>query len=146
MDPKNKNRLQIPSEVRKNIVPEIHGKAFFITLRGRVPCFYPELYYLFLYSSRIPPDITPSDDLLAYTQLKFGLSIKVEPDSQGRVVLPETLITRARLNKEVTLVGMQDHLILVNRSDWDARAEKIIDDGPEIEERVRAKLPPPSNG
>jgi len=78
--------------------------------------------------------------LLAYAQLKFALASRVEWDSQGRVVLPEKLLKRAELGKEVTLIGMQDHLELWNRSDWDQRRDNLIGDSANIEIRAKAAL------
>jgi DNA-binding transcriptional regulator/RsmH inhibitor MraZ len=42
----------------------------------------------------------------------------LEWDNQGRVVLSEKVLSRARLGKEVTLVGANEHLELWNRSAW----------------------------
>ncbi len=75
----------MPSEVRKALDPELHGDKFFVTLRNKVPWFYPELYYKDLITSQIRPDITPDDDLLSYAQLRLALVDKVDWDSQGRL-------------------------------------------------------------
>ncbi|MDP9172771.1 MAG: hypothetical protein M3O30_02755 [Planctomycetota bacterium] len=138
VDPKN--RISVPSEIRRIIVPETDGEAFFVTLRNRVAWMYPERYYEQLVSSQIVPDITPNEDLLAYAQLKFALASRIEWDAQGRIVLPEKLLKRAGLSREVTLIGMQDHLELWNRGDWEDRREKLIEDSPNIETRAKAAL------
>ena len=42
----DKNRLLVPSEVRKAIVPERDGEAFFLVVGiNRVPWLYAERYY-----------------------------------------------------------------------------------------------------
>ena len=54
------------------------------------------------------------------------------PDKQGRVLLPDKILKRAGILKEVTLIGVRDHLELWNRADWEARREELERRGPEI--------------
>lgn len=54
----------------------------------------------------------------------------VDPDSQGRVVIPERLLKRAGIGKEITLLGVHDHLEIWNRADYDAFQETIATDYP----------------
>jgi MraZ protein len=42
----------------------------------------------------------------------------VELDGQGRVRIPPELAALADLDKEITLVGVRDHLELWNRERW----------------------------
>ena len=121
----DKSRLQIPSDVRRAIKPDEHGAAFFI-VRGinRVPWFYTELYWDELVS-RAPQEMTPAFERLAFDQLHFARASRVEPDKQGRVVLPESLLKRSNLKREVTLIGVRDHLELWNRDEWDAHRDAL---------------------
>jgi MraZ protein len=135
-----KNRLSVPSEIRKALNPEIYGDKFFVTLRNKVPWFYPELYYKYLVNAQIRPDITPDDDLLSYAQLKFALADKVDWDTQGRMGLPEKILRRSGLGKEVTLIGMQDHLELWDRGQWEIRRAKLDEDSADIEAKAKQAL------
>src|SRR5450432_1335286 len=119
----SKNRLLVPSEIRKLMVPETDGEAFFLTLRRKVPCLFPDKYYKRLVNSQILPDITPDEDQEEYDEYKFGLARLIEWDAQGRIVLPEKIINRAELGREVTLVGRRDHLAIRNRGVWEKRAD-----------------------
>jgi len=126
-----KNRLLIPSEVRSRIKPEEHGEALFLVVGiDRRPWLYPERYYEELVT-RQPSDITPAHDLLAFDQMHFALASRLEPDKQGRVLLPDKILRRAGIQKEVTLIGVRDHLELWNRADWEARREELERRGPE---------------
>jgi MraZ protein len=128
----DKNRLLIPSEVRSRIRPEEHGDGYFLVIGiNRHPWLYPERYYEDLVT-RQQTDITPAQDLLAFDQMHFALASRLEPDKQGRVLLPDKILKRAGIKKEVTLIGARDHLELWNRSDWDARREELEQRGPEI--------------
>jgi MraZ protein len=128
----DKNRLLIPSEVRSRIKPEEHGEALFLVIGiDRRPWLYPERYYEELVT-RQPSDITPGQDLLAFDQMHFALASRLEPDKQGRVLLPDKILKRAGIQKEVTLIGVRDQLELWNRTDWETRREELERRGPEI--------------
>lgn len=128
----DKNRLLIPSEVRSRIKPEEDGEAWFLVIgTDRRPWLYPEKYYEQLVT-RVPGDITPAHDLHEFDQMHFALASRLEPDKQGRVLLPDKNLKRAGIKKEVTLIGVRDHLELWNRADWEARREELERRGPEI--------------
>jgi MraZ protein len=121
----DKSRLLIPSEIRRSIVPEQHGEALFL-VRGinKVPWFYNERYWEELVA-RAPQEMTPAFDRLAFDQLHFARASKVEPDKQGRIVVPDKVLRRSNIKREVTLIGVRDHLELWNREDWDAYCEQL---------------------
>lgn len=127
-----KNRLLIPSEVRRSVNVEEFGEGYFLVIGiNRLPWLYPERYYEQLVT-RAPADITPEQDLLAFDQLHFAMASRIDPDKQGRVLLPDKILKRGKINKEVTLIGARDHLELWNRADWEARREELERRGPEI--------------
>ncbi len=120
-----KSRLLIPSEVRKQLDSERDGDAFFMVVGvNRVPWVYPERYYEDLVARR-PAELTPAEEALAFDQFNFALASRLEPDKQGRVLIPEKTLRRSGLEKEVTLIGVRDHLELWNRSDWDRRRQAL---------------------
>jgi DNA-binding transcriptional regulator/RsmH inhibitor MraZ len=61
-------------------------------------------------------------------------------DAQGRVVLPEKLLTRANLGKNVTIVGAGDHLVIRNREDWEKRAEMLLETQDDITDRAKERI------
>ena len=128
----DKNRLLIPSEVRRSINQAEHGDGFFLVMGiNRRPWLYPERYYENLVTAG-PADIVPEHDSLAFDQLHFALASRVEPDGQGRLLLPQKILRRAGMQKEVTLIGVRDHLEVWNRADWDARIEELERQAAEI--------------
>ena len=128
----DKNRLLIPSEIRRSINQAEHGEGFFLVMGiNRRPWLYPERYYENLVTAA-PADLTPEQDLLAFDQLHFAMASRVEPDGQGRLLMPQKILKRAAIQKEVTLIGVRDHLEVWNRSDWETRIEELEKQAAEI--------------
>ena len=64
-------------------------------------------------------------DVRAYIRLFYAQAQRVELDRQGRVRIPRELAELAKLNKEVVLLGVGDHVELWAAGRWEAyRAEK----------------------
>ena len=123
----DKNRFLIPAEIRKKMDPERDGAAFFLVIgEDRRPWMYTERFYESLVSE-VPAALTPGRDRLAYDRRVFGTASYLEPDKQGRVLLPESMRKRTALDKEVTLVGVRDHLEIWNRPDWEAERERLFE-------------------
>ena len=136
-----KNRLLIPAEIRKSIDPARDGEAFFLTVGvNRKPWLYPEKYYQALVSQR-QQDLMPDEDLLLFDQMNFSMASRVEPDKQGRIVLPEKLLRRTSTGKDVTLIGVRNHLELWNRAEWEARFEANLEKLGEIALKAKQARP-----
>jgi MraZ protein len=132
-----KNRMLIPSDIRKAIDVESDGAAFFlVTGINRKLWLYPEKYYETL-ALKMQSEMAPEEDSLAFDQMNFSLASRVEWDGQGRILIPEKVLRRSGLGKEVTLIGARDHAELWNRADWDARMEEL--DRKRADIAVRAK-------
>ena len=133
----DKNRMLVPSEIRKQIDPQRDGEAFFLVMGvdGR-PWLYPERYYEQLVS-RDPGELTPTQDVLDYDRMNLGMASRLEWDKQGRVLFPDKVLKRSGIGKEVTLVGNRDHLELWDRSQWEAERERLSARREEIALRIR---------
>jgi MraZ protein len=133
----DKNRLLIPSEIRRQLEPERDGDAFFVIVgTNRKLWFYSEKYYYELVS-RQRTEAIPDLDLLSFDQSTFARASRVEWDKQGRVVVPDKTLKKTETNKEVTLIGVRDHLELWNRADWEAWEEEL--DRRQVEIALKAK-------
>ncbi|HYO09013.1 MAG TPA: hypothetical protein VER17_08565 [Tepidisphaeraceae bacterium] len=121
----DKNRMLVPAEIRKQIDPQRDGEAFFLVLGidGR-PWLYPEVVYGNMIS-RDPTELTPSEDALAYDRMNLGMASRIEWDKQGRVLFPDKFLKRSGVGKDVTLVGVRDHLELWSREDWESERELL---------------------
>jgi MraZ protein len=50
---------------------------------------------------------------------------RIEWDKQGRVLFPDKFLKRSGVGKDVTLLGVRDHLELWSRTDWEAEREAL---------------------
>ncbi len=142
----SKNRLLIPSEVRKSLDPERDGDAFFLVVGvNHRPWLYPERSYE-NFVSKLASELAPGDDMLAFDQMNFAMASQVPWDKQGRILIPDKILRRTGVDKEVMLIGVRDHLELWNRSDWEAQVEQLLARKAEIalkaKQQARQATPP----
>jgi MraZ protein len=136
----DKNRLLIPSEFRKEIIDARSEKSLICRIgRKRVTWLYPENHYRDLIA-RKRTTLIPGEDEEAFNEAYFGMIFRLAPDAQGRVVLPEKVLTRARLAKVVTIVGAGDHLVIRNREDWEKRSEMLLETQDDITDRAKETI------
>jgi len=135
----DKNRMLIPSELRKAIDPVNDGEAFFLVPRaeGKV-WLYADRYYRTL-AEQMTKEMAPGEDLQKFNRVHFGLVSRIEQDKQGRVLLPEKEIRRASLKKEVTVVGAGDHIEIWDRAEWAAQEMELLRQQAEIDDRIRQR-------
>jgi MraZ protein len=127
IDPKN--RIVIPAEVRREIVPKRDGEQFFIVVgTNRRAWLYPDLAYKSMVANELPTKLTPGREVLKFDSLNFALARKVEPDKQWRISIPPEMIRRTGMQKEITLVGVRTHLELWDRAQWKLYIDKLLDE------------------
>ncbi len=56
----------------------------------------------------------------------------VEMDSQGRLVIPAKLRAYAKLENDVTVAGVQDHIEIWDRATWQAYQQKLEEQGTDV--------------
>jgi len=121
----SKHRLAISAALREQIDPETDGKNLIVVLGPDLHLWlYPDLYYkqllMKLRPSPLPDRRTRKIDLL------FGMARLVKPDAQGRIVLPEKSMQRARISDRVTLVGVFDHIEIWPTEEWERHVEQAL--------------------
>lgn len=115
-----KNRIQLPSQLRAAIDAERDGDGLYVTLgehRGTLSIFTERGFEAL--ASRIETEFMPGPEAQRFELQFYSLASRVEPDKQGRFVLPERLVKKARIGKEVTLVGQKNRIDLWNRADFE---------------------------
>lgn len=114
----SKNRLFLPADIRRSIDPQRDGTALFMVVgQNEKLWFYPDKFYRQI-AAQLKSGITVPEDILAFKHLHYGHADRLEWDRQGRMVVPDQALQAAALGKEVTLIGIDDHLELWNRADW----------------------------
>ena len=109
-----KNRLIIPSELRPDL-----GDVFFITQNlDNCLSLYPAADFNAL---REKLDTLPKITNEAARKLRrfyFANSRKMEPDAQGRILIPGTLREYAGRKKKLVLLGVDDHVEIWDEDTW----------------------------
>lgn len=115
----NKGRLFVSNKLRAQIDTEEHGSSFYLVMGPNgILCLYPEKYFRQIALAGAPGRAAP-DETVAFERLSFALASKVELDRQGRLLLNERLRRRAKLEDNLTLVGVRDHIEVWNTDDWE---------------------------
>jgi MraZ protein len=114
-----KNRLFLPAKLRR-------GKSRFIVTPGLDKCIY--VYPLETWVNIIDrlDDITLKDKTKQRVFKRVFLSdaVEVQPDDQGRIVVPQTLKDQSSIGKEVVVIGVRNHLEIWAEGKWRAYYEK----------------------
>ncbi|MFO0839679.1 MAG: hypothetical protein U1D55_14275 [Phycisphaerae bacterium] len=121
-----KNRISIPFAVRTKLSPERQGRSFYVAPGRRLGtlALYPDLQFE---KSREPLVDTDrlSDEGLAQQQFEYSQAWLLDPDDQGRVLIPARLMKRTGIEREVVMIGVRDHLELWSKAEF----EKFEDAG-----------------
>ena len=111
-----KGRVFIPAKLREEL-----GETFYVTM-GMDSC-------LSVYSDASWAKFTEKFESLPYTKTKamrplFANAAKCEPDSQGRIVIPQKLRKYAGLEKDVVIIGVNDRAEIWSADAWNAQEEE----------------------
>ncbi|MBR6742499.1 MAG: division/cell wall cluster transcriptional repressor MraZ [Clostridia bacterium] len=114
-----KNRIFVPAKYR-----EILGDTFIITRRlDTCLALYTNEEWE-KYSEKIKA--LPDSVAMELKRFIFPKTLVAEPDSQGRVIIPNDLKEYAQLEKNAVIIGVGDHAEIWSESLWDER-EKTKD-------------------
>ena len=115
-----KNRIQLPSQLRAAIDSERDGDGLYLTLgehRGTLSIFtergFEEL------AARMETEFMTGPESQRFELQFYALASRVDLDKQGRFVLPDRLVQKARLENEVFLVGQKHRIDIWNRKALD---------------------------
>ena len=61
------------------------------------------------------------------------------PDKQSRVLIPPALARHASLDKDVVVIGVQDHLEIWNRAAWSEHLNEVEGSADDVAERLAKK-------
>lgn len=117
-----KGRLIIPAKLRDDL-----GENFVICngLEGCLFVYSQEEWNKFVTELEALPRM--SKDARIYKRYFFGSASEGTFDKQGRVLVPPPLRKTANLEKDVVLVGVQDHVEIWDKARWED--ECIVSEG-----------------
>ena len=126
-----KGRLIIPSKFREELGDE------FVVTKGLDGCLfvYDESEWERLEDKLKALPLT-NRDARAFARFMLAGAAKVEPDKQGRILLPQNLRTFAGLEKDVVLIGVAGRIEIWNKDIYEKAS--AVDDMEEIAESMSA--------
>ena len=118
MDPKG--RISLPGKFRDEL-----GAGVYITLGsdGCLWAFPPEVWEE--ERRRVQSWSISAPGNRAYARVFFGNAERVDLDGQGRLVVPRRLRDKARLDKDVVVVGVADRLEIWAREEWQRQQDQV---------------------
>lgn len=119
LDPKN--RLSIPSAIRSGMDAETQGTKFYIApsaWRNSVSLFGDRYFEQII--ARDHGSLKSGPAKLKFQTAFYAASTPLEMDKQGRVCIPQRVIDRCGLERDVVLSGAGDHLILWKKEAYEA--------------------------
>ena len=66
----------------------------------------------------------------------LGSAFEVEPDKQGRIIIPEILAEYAKLKKDLVFVGLGDRVEIWPKEVWDEKGKSLLESTKEYIERL----------
>ena len=128
-----KFRMAVPSDIRLHLNPDTEGTSFYLTMgESRTLCLYPDRTFDEM-TKDVPGGLVPSDAIREFKRMLFPLTVRLSFDGAGRVRLPEKMLKRAGLPKKtIVLVGVQDHLEIHDREQWEQDVEDRLNRQTEI--------------
>lgn len=114
-----KNRVAIPAVWRKRIDSTVDGMGLYITI-GMDQCLILYLPRQFEEQiNRIKQLPFTSKKARDFQRLFFSSMYPLEGwDKQGRIMIPQKLKDYAKIDKEVFIIGIMNHMEIWDKSEW----------------------------
>ena len=127
----DKNRLSLPAKFRK----EMGGKV--VVTPGLDPC-------LFVFTAKEWEKISGrlsggeasmlKADNRSLNRYLLGMAVEIEVDAAGRMLIPEHLRERAKLQSKVVFVGVRDRVEIWEEEAWQRYAREVEGKADELAE------------
>ena len=109
-----KNRVAIPARLRSTFADGVYvTKGHERSLAAYGPDEFQE--YLDRQMEGVSANSSKGRDLMRFTA---GSAVYQELDGQGRITVPAKLLEFAGINREVSIIGVQNHLEIWDRAAW----------------------------
>ena len=126
-----KNRLTLPVKFREAFADGL------VVTRGMDGCLY---VYARAEWERVAREIASVDDLnpdaRKLRRYFFAGASEDEPDRQGRISIPSSLVQSARLGREVVVAGVLDHLEIWDRRAWREHLDEVEGSAEDVARRI----------
>jgi MraZ protein len=112
-----KLRVSIPKRIREAMKCTVRGVLYVAPGTDRSLGIYSEEAFSQI-AERLTQVSPTRQDVRAFLRLFYAQAQRVELDRQGRLRIPQELARLAQLDKEVVLLGVQNHLELWASDQW----------------------------
>lgn len=110
-----KGRVFIPSRYREGL-----GDSFVVTSAFHTPCLWIFSQEAFEALSSKMEDFSLLDESTqSLERMLYNSACDVEPDKQGRILLPQGLREYASLEKDVIIAGSRNRLDIWDKATWE---------------------------
>ena len=128
----DKGRLTLPSRIRDSLSG---GIVLARGLDGQIDV-YPRPVWDSVVQARLAELDPLSREARELRRFFFAGASDTEPDRQGRVLVPAPLARHARLEKDVVIAGVDDHLEIWDRQTWAEHLLRVEGSADHAAERV----------
>ena len=131
----DKNRLTLPARFRAAFAGGV------VVTRGMDGCLYAYRREDFnrLVETRLVELDPLSQEGRRMHRFFFSGAAEVDPDKQGRVMIPAALIQHAGLGREVVVAGVHDHLEIWDRARWRKEMNEVEGSAEDVAERLATR-------
>jgi MraZ protein len=128
----DKNRLTLPARFREPLAVGV------VLTRGLDECLdvYPREDWNRLVDARLAPLDPFSREARDLKRFFFSAAADAELDRQGRVLVPPALMKHAKLEREVVVAGVHDHLEIWDRRAWGEHLASVEGSADHVAERL----------
>ncbi|MDA1163288.1 MAG: division/cell wall cluster transcriptional repressor MraZ [Planctomycetota bacterium] len=131
----DKGRLAVPKRVREDL-GGMDLKSLFLApwTEKSLAVFTPKNFETL--AQRFSEKSAGKSDVRNYMRLFYAKAEQLDVDSQGRIRIPDRLKAFAELDREVVLLGVNDHLEVWDAARWDAYVGQLNPQFDEIAEHA----------
>lgn len=131
----DKSRLTLPAKFRQALAGGV------VLTRGLDECVeaYPAEDWHALVEESLAGLNPLSREARVLERFYYTGAVEVQPDKQGRVMLPSALIEHAGLDREVVVVGMRRRLEIWDRAAWRTQLKEVTGSAEHVAERLAAR-------
>ena len=125
LDPKN--RLAVPPKYREALAQE-KGRSFYLTsgMEGCLYLFLPTQWEKLLADDLRVFSLPDKEQERAFKRKFFSEAVEVEPDAQGRILVPQYLKEHAGLKDEVLVQGAGNRAEVWDRRRWESYEKAMV--------------------
>jgi MraZ protein len=131
----DKNRLTLPAKFRQTMAGGV------VLTRGLDSCVeaYPADDWKQLVERELAGLSTFSKESRQLERYLYSGAVEAQPDKQGRVMVPPTLLEHAGLGREVVVIGMRGRIEIWDRAAWRAQLKEVMEGAEHVAERLAAQ-------